>query len=198
MMTTAMPMIFGISERLCSWIWVTAWKTLITRPMRRAASRSGPATFRASVMACEARLTTVSWFIRRLLVEALNERLDDQVPAVDQDEQQDLERQRDERGRQHDHAHAHQGRGDDQVDDQERQEDQEADLKCGLQLGHDEGWDQHLGGDFSARMRRLRVREADEQRYVLHARLAEHEFAQRLLGAFDGGGGADAVLGERF
>src|SRR5271166_1852555 len=183
MMTTAMPMIFGISERLCSWIWVTAWKTLITRPMRRAASRSGPATFRASVMACEARLTTVSWFIRRLLVEALNERLDDQVPAVDQDEQQDLERQRDERRREHDHAHAHQRRGDDQVDDQERQEDQKADLERDVELGDDERGDQHLGGHFRAGVRLLVVSETHEQLDVLCARLAEHELAHRDLGA---------------
>ncbi len=48
-------------------------------------------------------------------------------------------------------------------------------------------------GHFGAPVRLLGVREADEQRDVLHARLAEHEFAQRLLGAHERGGGADPV-----
>src|SRR5208337_5473678 len=111
---------------------------LTTRPMTSATSRIGPPTFSARLMAWDARLTTVSWFTALLSVEALNERFDDQVPAVDQDEQQDLEWERDERRRQHDHAHAHQHRGDDQIDDQKRQEDQEADLEGDVELGHDE------------------------------------------------------------
>src|SRR5438309_4216904 len=102
--------------RLCSWIWVTAWNRLTTRPMTRPTSSTGPAILSASVMACVARLTTVSWFISAS-VEARHQRAGYQVPPVDQDEQQDLERQRDEGRRKHDHPHAHQGRRDDQVDD---------------------------------------------------------------------------------
>src|SRR6202035_3161337 len=112
---------------------------LTARPATSPTSSRGPAIFKARLMACAARLTTVSWFIasawvcwawvRGSLVEALDERLDDQIPAVDEHEQQDLERQGDEGRRQHDHPHAHQRRGDDQVDNQERQEDQEGDLK---------------------------------------------------------------------
>src|ERR1700683_2253068 len=124
-------MILGISVRLCSWIWVTAWKMLTASPATSATISNGPAIFSARLMACEARLTTVSWFMaRRLLgVKALDERSDDQIPAVDEHEQQDLERQGDEGRRQHDHSHAHQGGRDDQVDDQERQEEQKAGCK---------------------------------------------------------------------
>src|SRR6185312_17077491 len=97
----------------CSWICVTAWKTETISPIARPTSSSGPPTFIASSIACWARWTTVSWFMVAgggwvgPLVEAPDEGLGDEPPAVDQDEQQDLERQRDEDGRQHDHAHRH-------------------------------------------------------------------------------------------
>src|ERR1035441_9229438 len=136
--STASATILGMKERLCSWIWVTAWKMLTTSPITSPTSRIGPAILSARVIACVARFTTVSWFMSprpSLSVEARNQRVGDQIPAVHQHEQQDLERERDERRRQHDHPHAHQRRGDDQVDDQERQEDQEADLERSLELG---------------------------------------------------------------
>ncbi len=87
----------------------------------------------------------------------LDEGLGDQVPAVDEDEQEDLERQRDEDGRQHHHAHRHQRRRDDEVDDQERQEDQEPDLERRLELGDDERRDQDVGRDVGARLGRARA-----------------------------------------
>ncbi len=40
--TTATPTIFGMQERLCSWIWVTAWKRLTTRPMTSADEQQRP------------------------------------------------------------------------------------------------------------------------------------------------------------
>src|SRR3954451_8644444 len=167
---------------VCSWIWVTAWKIDTTRPTIRPAASIGVATLKASVSALVARLTTTSWFMS---VEALHERSGDEVPAVDQDEEQDLERQRDEDGWQHHHAHRHQRRADDQVDDEERQEDQEADLEGGLELRDDERRDQRRRGHVGAGLGPLVVREVDEQRQVLLARLAEHEVAQRLLTAVD-------------
>src|SRR5579875_1519200 len=192
-------MILGMKERLCSWIEVTAWKIETTSPITRPTSIIGPATSIASVIACVARLTTVSWFtVARLLsVEALDQGAGDQVPAVDQHEQQDLERQRDERRRQHHHAHAHQRRGDDQVDDQERQENQEADLERRLQLGQDEGRDQNVGGNLSARLRRGDLGQRDEQGEVLRLHLTEHELAQRLLRTGDRGRHRYLVVLER-
>ena len=56
-------MIFGIRLRLCSWICVTAWKMLTSRPIDERASSSGPPTFSARRHGLEARLVTVSWFI---------------------------------------------------------------------------------------------------------------------------------------
>src|SRR5579871_1587532 len=104
--STASPTIFGMKESDCSWICVTAWKRLTARPITSPTSRIGPATSKASVIACVARLTTVSWFIAVLRslasVEARNERFGDQVPSVDEDEQQDLERQGDESRWEHD------------------------------------------------------------------------------------------------
>src|SRR6185312_895784 len=94
--TIATAAIFGTRLRLCSWIWVTAWKTLTITPTTSAVSSSGPATFIARFIAGLAR-------VRRSLasVEALHQRLDDEVPAVDEDEQQHLEGQGDEGRRQH-------------------------------------------------------------------------------------------------
>src|SRR6185437_11750120 len=204
--TIATAAIFGTRLRLCSWIWVTAWKTLTITLTTSAVSSSGPATFSARLIACVARLTTVSWFIARLArvrrslasVEALHQRLDDEVPAVDEDEQQHLEGQGDEGRRQHDHPHAHQHRRDDQVDDQEGQAAQEADLERGLPLRDDAGGDQDLGGHFGARLRLLVVREVDEQLDVLGARLLEHELAHRDLGAFQRLLRADVMRRQRF
>ena len=53
-------MILGMNDRLCSWMEVTAWKMLTTRPMTRPTSIIGPATSIARVIAWVARLTTVS------------------------------------------------------------------------------------------------------------------------------------------
>src|SRR5436190_8987178 len=179
---------------VCSWIWVTAWKIDTTRPTIRPAASIGMATLKASVSALVARLTTTSWFMS---VEALHERSGDEVPAVDQDEEQDLERQRDEDGWQHHHAHRHQRRADDQVDDEEGKEDQEADLEGGLELRDDERRDERRRGHVGAGLGALVVREVHEQRQVLLARLAEHEVAQRLLAAIDRLGLADLVSGQR-
>src|SRR5947209_17000140 len=193
-----------MNERLCSWIEVTAWKMLTRRPMIRPSSRTGPAILSASIIAWVARLITVSWFMvlgvggGKPLVEAQDQGVGDQIPPVDQDEQQDLERQGYEARRQHDHPHAHQGRADDQVYEQERQEDQEPDLEGRLELAHDEGGDQDVGRDLSARLRlRLELGQADEQRQVLGAGLLEHELAQRLLPALERLGGGDLLVDQR-
>src|SRR6185437_16514969 len=130
--------ILGMKLRLCSWMEVTAWKMETTSPTTSPASIIGPPISSASFIPWVARLTTVSWFMAAGsgsgLVEARDERVRDDVPAVHQDEQQELERHRDEARRQHHHADAHQCRGDDQVDDQEREEDQEPDLERCLEL----------------------------------------------------------------
>src|SRR3954454_15442278 len=89
--TTIVARIFGMKVSVISWICVIAWKMLTSRPTIRPAPRMGSATFRESVTACMTRLMTTSVFIPAS-VEALDEGLGDEVPAVDQDEQQDLER----------------------------------------------------------------------------------------------------------
>src|SRR5256885_12590825 len=194
--TTIVARILGMNVSVISWIWVTAWKMLTSRPTTRPARRIGRATFMATVTACITRLITTSWFMATS-VEALYERLGDEVPAVHQDEQEDLERERDEDGREHHHSHAHQGRRDDQVDDEERQEDQEADLERRLQLADDERRDERVGGDVRSRLGLLEVRELGEEGEVLLPRLLEHELAQRLLTSLDRGRLRDLVVAQR-
>ncbi|KAG1467093.1 hypothetical protein G6F57_013151 [Rhizopus arrhizus] len=80
-------------------------------------------------------------------IEACRQGAHGQHPAIDQHEQQDLERGRHQHRRQHHHAHRHQHAGHDQVDDHERDEDQEADLEGGLQLAGDERGHQHRERD---------------------------------------------------
>src|SRR3954462_3121049 len=194
MSTAASAITFGMKASVCSWIWVTAWKIDTTRPTISPAASIGVASLNPSVSALVARLTTTSWFMS---VEALDEGSGPEVPAVDQDEEQDLERQRDEDGWQHHHPHRHERRADDQVDDEERQEDQEPGLEGRLELPLDERWDQDVGRGVGARLRTLELGEVHEQRQVLGPRLAEHELAQRLLAAVERLGLRDLVLGER-
>src|SRR5579859_2448724 len=66
--------------------------------------------------------------------ETLNQRTRNQIPAVDQHEKDQLERQRDDAWRQADHAHRHDQRGDHDVDDKKRQEQQEADFEGAPEL----------------------------------------------------------------
>src|SRR3954469_15150596 len=181
-MTTTVARILGMKESVCSWICVTAWKTLTIRPTERPTSSSGSATLRASSIADTARLMTTSVSIS---VEAPDERGQDEVPAVHQDEQEDLERERDEDRWQHHHPERHERRAHDEVDDEERQEDQEPDLEGRLELGDDEGRDEDVGRDVRAGLRPLDLRELHEQREVAVVRLLEHELADRLLRALD-------------
>src|SRR5687767_7062489 len=67
-----------------------------------------------------------------------------QVPAIDHDEQEQLERQRDGRRRKHLHAEGHQDVRHHHVDDQKWNEDDEADLKGLFQLrDHERRDDDH-------------------------------------------------------
>ena len=65
--------------------------------------------------------------------------LGDQPPAVDEHEDQDLDRRRDHDRGQHEHAHGQQDTRHDQVDHEERQEQQEPHLEGRLQLAQHKG-----------------------------------------------------------
>src|SRR4051794_70642 len=94
--TTAVARILGMKASVISWICVTAWNTLTSRPTTRPTSSVGRATLRARVSICMPRLMTTSWFTPvSLSVEALDQRAGDEIPSVHQDEEQDLEGQRD-------------------------------------------------------------------------------------------------------
>src|SRR5436190_10648108 len=116
-MTSATAASLGTNVSVTSWIWVTDWNSEMARPMARLVRRIGAETLAVTIIILRAiSITAVSvmrrgaprrrvlrpamdgrsvgW--RRLtnpLVEARQEGLDDQCPAVHQHEQQDLEGQ---------------------------------------------------------------------------------------------------------
>ena len=69
-----------------------------------------------------------------LRAEALHERADDEVPTIDQHEQEELEREGDRDGRHHHHAQSHQDGRHQEIDDEKRQKKQKAHLKGRLQF----------------------------------------------------------------
>src|SRR5581483_8919187 len=87
--------IFGMKTSVISLIWVSAWNTATTSPATRPKSSTGPA--RRSVISSAFR---PSWRTNSGLmcasVEALDERAHEQVPAVDEHEDHELEREGDE------------------------------------------------------------------------------------------------------
>src|SRR5207248_10446015 len=116
-MTRATPASLGTKLRVTSWIWVTDCSSDTPRPMARLTTRIGPASLAVTRMAWMAISTTAEAVTAS--PEAREEGVDDEGPAVDHDEQQELERQRHQHRRQHHHAHRHQRRADDEVDDEE-------------------------------------------------------------------------------
>src|SRR5262249_26474761 len=95
--TSVIPVttIFGTKVSVISWISVAAWRIDTARPTIRLAARNGSASSKPSSIAFMARWMATSPFTASG-VERVDEALDGQGPAVDQDEQQDLERERDE------------------------------------------------------------------------------------------------------
>src|ERR1043166_5891621 len=95
----------GMKDRVISLIWVAAWKMLTSRPTPSATSSIGAAIMRVICRACWPRVITLSGVMfaigpksksqrrRPSVEEALRQRADQQIPAVDQHEQHDLERQ---------------------------------------------------------------------------------------------------------
>src|SRR6476661_1053651 len=128
-MTMATPMSLGTKERVTSCTWVTACSSETPKPMPRATRSTGMESLAARIIAWRPMCTTsasVTVFPRPSVV-ALHEGGRDQAPAVDHDEEQQLEGQRDQGRGQHHHAHRHQHRADDDVDDEEGDEDDEPD-----------------------------------------------------------------------
>src|SRR4051794_25588996 len=114
----------GMNDSVASLICVAAWKMLTIRPMMSATSSSGAPSSSEISMARWPMVMTDSGVISAYLkVEALRQRADQQLPAVGQHEQHQLEGQCDGSGRHHHHAHRHQHAGHHQVDDEERNED---------------------------------------------------------------------------
>src|SRR5512144_1443832 len=138
---------FGTNVSVDSWIWVADCSTESARPTARVVTRIGPASLVAVSRAPATMWMTWSATSPPSAIAA-EQRGHDEGPAVDEDEQQQLERQRDEGGRQHDHAERHENRADDDVDHEERHEDDEADDESPPQLAQHEGGDERaqVGG----------------------------------------------------
>src|SRR3569833_2618069 len=103
---------------------------LTTRPMISATSSSGADTISMISIACRPSVITdsgvmsvlFSMFLLAGSIKALRQRADQQLPAFDQYEQHQLERQRHDRRRHHHHSHRHQHTNKHHVDDQKRNE----------------------------------------------------------------------------
>src|SRR5690606_952241 len=94
---TKMATSFGTKVSVISLICVAAWKMLMIRPVTSAARNSGADTIRVTSTAWRpSSMTAVGVMAASPALdrEAVDQRADQQRPAVDQHEQHDLERQR--------------------------------------------------------------------------------------------------------
>lgn len=80
-------------------------------------------------------------------VETLDQSSQQERPAVDGVEEQELKRQGNGAGRDHEHPHRHQGGGHHHIDHQEGEIDQKTDEKSRFDLGHDERGIQNIKRD---------------------------------------------------
>src|SRR3990170_8353514 len=124
--------ILGTNESVISWIWVTACMMLMTRPTTIPTISTGAETMRITSMVSLPMLVTNSGVIIPL-TEALYERADEQVPAVDQHEEHELKGHRYHHGREHHHAHRHEDARHDHIYDQKGHVYEEAYLEGSLQ-----------------------------------------------------------------
>src|SRR5690349_15265244 len=89
---------FGMNDSVASLIEVAAWKMLTKRPVTSAASSIGAETSSSTKIACLPTSITYSGVMVASGVasarKTCNQRADDQLPAIDQHEQHQLERQR--------------------------------------------------------------------------------------------------------
>src|SRR3982751_2534630 len=90
-MTTNTLISFGMNESVISLICVAAWKMLTMRPAQSAVRRSGAEMSNVSSSASRTIAITAVEFMRSDS-EALRERAEEEVPAVDEYEKHDLER----------------------------------------------------------------------------------------------------------
>src|SRR5262245_55113028 len=103
--TTIITMSLGTNVSELSCTCVAAWKMLTITPVTRAAPMIGPPSERITIAASRPSERTVSGVMR--LPVARHQRAHHEVPAVREDEEEQLERQRDHDGGQHHHAHRH-------------------------------------------------------------------------------------------
>src|SRR5262245_57224942 len=177
--------IFGTMLMVCSCTDVRAWNRLTATPTTMPTRSTGPARTSDVTSSSRARSTTCRSRSCIGLVndEGGDEGLADEMPAVDEDEHEDLERRRDHHGRQHEHAHRDQDARDDEVDHEERQEQEEAHLEGRLELGEHEGRHhdlerQVLGLERRAAFDGLDLGQVGEQLELARARVGEQEGAQ--------------------
>src|SRR5438067_7272207 len=172
-------MSLGTNVSVTSCTWVTDWKIDTANPMTRLTARNGPANFAVRIIACTAISMMLVSVTKTPLLEALEQRANDEAPAVDQDEQEELERERHHDWRQHHHPHRHQRGAHRDVDDEERHEHDEADDERRLQLREDERGHELGEAHVLLRRRSALLRRRHEHRQLLRTRLRHHELAHR-------------------
>src|SRR5438105_2177970 len=130
----------GTALKAVSWMLVTICSRLTTMPATRPIASSGALSQKVAMSVSRTICTTESGVIAS--IKTLDERSDEQIPAVDKHEEQNLERRRQHHRRQLHHPNRERDRGHDDVDHQEGQEQHRADLEAGLELRDDIGGDQ--------------------------------------------------------
>src|SRR5499427_10355962 len=112
-----------MNDSVISLICVAACRIETTRPTTNAVSSSGADKTSMTYSACWPMVTTLCGVMAENSdLIGSDQRADQQIPAVREHEQHQLERQRDQHGRKHHHPHRHQHTRDDHVDDEERNE----------------------------------------------------------------------------
>src|SRR3972149_5494590 len=178
--------IFGTKESVISCICVTALMMLTTRPTTMPTISTGAETMRITSIVSLPMLVTNSGVTSILLTEALYERADQQVPAVDQHEEHELKGHRYHYRREHHHAHRHEDARHDHIYDQKGHVYEEAYLEGSLQLACDKGRYQREGRYLVFCLRGFGLGKPQKKLHILRPRVLEHELSKRLYRAGEG------------
>src|SRR5580700_4928174 len=119
----------GTEVRDCSWRLVRVCSKLSTKLSAAAATSNGAARIIASFISWRSSSATMSG-VMRISSKALQERVGQQVPTVDHDEEQNLERRGDHNRGQLKHADRGGDRGRHNVDEQKGEKQHRADGKA--------------------------------------------------------------------
>ena len=112
-------------------------------------------------------------------MKAHTQHTSNELPAINKDEQEDLERSRYDHRWHHHHSEGHEDDGNNEVNEDKRDVQTEPHDECCLKFADHGGWDQHMHGRVSRCRNLFDIGHSRKQRDVCFSRLADHEFVQR-------------------